>query len=83
MDLSVSPFLPTPYKPENVILPTSPTQDEAATVFTQVSNKMNKYRNDALKESPLFFDIKEVSTHYPILGNPESQSEGNIKFLSN
>lgn len=83
MDLSVSPFLPTPYKPENVVLPTSPTQDEAATVFTKVSNKMNKYRNDALKESPLFFDIKEVSTHYPILGNPEPQSEGNIKFLSN
>ncbi|XP_066262865.1 enolase-phosphatase E1-like [Euwallacea similis] len=73
VDLNVSPFLPTPYKPESVILPTSPTQNEAATVFNKVSNKVNKLRNNALKENP--FEIKDVSTHYPILGKPEYQSE--------
>ncbi|XP_066142741.1 mucin-4-like [Euwallacea fornicatus] len=73
VDLNVSPFLPTPYKPESVILPTSPTQNEAATVFSKVSNKMNKLRNNAFKENP--FEIKDVSTHYPILGKPEYQTE--------
>ncbi|KAH1007589.1 hypothetical protein HUJ04_004802 [Dendroctonus ponderosae] len=80
VDLSVPAFLPTPYKTEGTVIPTSPTQSEAATVFAQVSNKMNKYRNNALQESPLFFDIKDVSTHYPILGKPEVQSEDGTDY---
>lgn len=31
---------------------------------------MNKYKNEILQNNPLFFDVKEVSTHYPILGKP-------------
>ncbi|XP_050295034.1 mucin-5AC-like [Anthonomus grandis grandis] len=78
VDLSAPGFLPTPYKPENSVIPTSPTESEAATVFNKVSNKMNQYRGHALKDNPLFFDIKEVSTHYPVLGQPEL-SEGNTQ----
>ncbi|KAJ8963451.1 hypothetical protein NQ318_018933 [Aromia moschata] len=69
VELNVSPFLPTPYRPEGA-LPTSPTQREVSTVFSQVSSKMNRYKNEALTTNPLFFDVKEVSTHYPILGQP-------------
>lgn len=32
---------------------------------------MNKFKTSVLANNPLFFDIKEVSTHYPILGRPE------------
>ncbi|XP_056647617.1 mucin-2-like isoform X2 [Diorhabda sublineata] len=69
VELNLPPFLPTPYVPDP-IYPTSATQSEASTVFSQVSQKMNKYKNAALNNNPLFFDIKEVSTHYPILGKP-------------
>ncbi|CAH1127726.1 unnamed protein product [Ceutorhynchus assimilis] len=84
VDINVPTFLPTPYKSEPAIIPTSPTQSEVATVFTQVSKKMNKYRNQQLQENPLIFDIKEVSTHYPILGTPnEAQSEGSTDLPIN
>ncbi|XP_057668142.1 mucin-2-like isoform X3 [Diorhabda carinulata] len=69
VEFNLPPFLPTPYVPDP-IYPTSATQSEASTVFSQVSQKMNKYKNAALNNNPLFFDIKEVSTHYPILGKP-------------
>lgn len=74
VELNVPPFLPTPYKPEGVV-PTSPTQSEVSTVFSQVSTKMNRYKNEALTTNPLFFDVKDVSTHYPILGKPEPKPE--------
>ncbi|CAG9864077.1 unnamed protein product [Phyllotreta striolata] len=70
VELNIPPFLPTPIKPDPAY-PTSPTQSEASTVFNQISQKMNKYKTAALANNPLFFDIKEVSTHYPILGRPE------------
>ncbi|KAJ8979223.1 hypothetical protein NQ317_019075 [Molorchus minor] len=69
VELHVPQFLPTPYRPEGAV-PTSPTQGEVSTVFTQISTKMNRYKNEALTTNPLFFDVKEVSTHYPILGHP-------------
>ncbi|XP_060518223.1 uncharacterized protein LOC132696996 isoform X3 [Cylas formicarius] len=75
VDLSVPAFLPTPYKPENSVVPTSPTRDDVSTIFSQVSKKMNKHRHNALKTNPLFFNINEVSTHYPILGVPEVDTE--------
>lgn len=59
------PFLPTPFKPENIV-PTSPTQSEVSTIFTKLSLKQ---KSQATTDSSLY-DIKEVSTHYPILGNP-------------
>nr|XP_023020417.1 uncharacterized protein LOC111508986 [Leptinotarsa decemlineata]XP_023020418.1 uncharacterized protein LOC111508986 [Leptinotarsa decemlineata] len=74
VELSLPPFLPTPYRPPGA-LPTSATQSEASTVFSQVSTKVNKYKGEALTKNPLFFDLKEVSTHYPILGKPEFISE--------
>ncbi|XP_072387756.1 uncharacterized protein [Diabrotica undecimpunctata] len=80
VELNLPPFLPTPYRPDPAY-PTSPTQSEASTVFSQVSKKMNKFKNAALNNNPLFFDIKEVSTHYPILGRPafvQEQTESPI-----
>lgn len=62
---SVSPFLPTPFKSDS-LTPTSPTQSEVSTIFTKLSLKQ-KVQATA---NPLFFDVKEVSTHYPVLGNP-------------
>lgn len=73
VELNVPPFLPTPYKPD-VAIPTSATQKEASTVFSKVSSKLNKQREEAILNSPLFFDVKEVSTHYPIVGKPSFQS---------
>ncbi|CAG9820415.1 unnamed protein product [Phaedon cochleariae] len=67
VELHVPPFLPTPYRPLGPF-PTSSTHSEASTVFSKVSEKMNRYKGQALADNPLFFDIKEVSTHYPILG---------------
>ncbi|XP_022911825.2 enolase-phosphatase E1-like [Onthophagus taurus] len=52
-------FLPTPLKP----IPTLPTQNEVSTIFTELSQKV-KQKPDS------FFNVKEVSTHYPILGKP-------------
>ncbi|XP_018566009.1 proteoglycan 4-like [Anoplophora glabripennis] len=74
VELNVPPFLPTPYKPQGAV-PTSPTQGEVSTIFSQVSTKMNRYKNEALTTNPFFFDVKEVSTHYPILGKPELKPE--------
>lgn len=62
---SASPFLPTPFKSE-ALIPTSPTQSEVSTIFTKLSLKQ-KVQATA---NPLFFDVKEVSTHYPIIGSP-------------
>lgn len=57
-------FLPTPFKPDS-LLPTSPTQSEVSTIFEQLSQKQ---RNKPTA-NPSQYDVKEVSTHYPILGN--------------
>ncbi|KAG5861809.1 hypothetical protein JTB14_024362 [Gonioctena quinquepunctata] len=73
VELNLPPFLPTPYRPPGAP-PTYSTQSEASTVFSQVSTKMNKYKDEAMTMNPLFFDLKEVSTHYPILGKPEIEN---------
>ncbi|KAL1512632.1 hypothetical protein ABEB36_002193 [Hypothenemus hampei] len=76
VDLNVPSFLPTPYKTEALAVPTSPTQNEAATVFAQVSGKIPvSHQQSGLQENPMFFDIKDVSTHYPILGVPETATD--------
>ncbi|KAJ8936629.1 hypothetical protein NQ314_012245 [Rhamnusium bicolor] len=80
VELNVPPFLPTPYKPQGVV-PTSPTQSEASTVFSKVSTKMNRFKNEALTTNPLFFDVKEVSTHYPILGKPGPKPDSSTNSL--
>ncbi|KAL3287009.1 hypothetical protein HHI36_001495 [Cryptolaemus montrouzieri] len=67
LDFNLPPFLPTPYKP---VVPTSPTQNEVSTIFVELSNAVKHYP-DTFKRNPYFFDVKEVSTHYPILGTPE------------
>lgn len=59
------PFLPTPFQPEN-LAPTSPTQSEVSTIFTKLSLKQKTQANS----DPSLYDVKEVSTHYPILGSP-------------
>ncbi|CAH0552082.1 unnamed protein product [Brassicogethes aeneus] len=64
LELNLPPFLPTPFKPEGVV-PTSPTQEEVSTLFSKV--KIQEYQT----LQPQFFDVKEVSTHFPILGKPE------------
>ncbi|KAJ8924102.1 hypothetical protein NQ315_006884 [Exocentrus adspersus] len=81
VELNLPPFLPTPYRPENAV-PTSPTQSEISTIFSQVSTKMNRYKNEALTTNPFFFDVKEVSTHYPILGVPESPTSDPMNLNS-
>lgn len=55
----IKPFLPTPYNPDDAA-PTSPTQSEVSEIYSYMKNKQ--------KEA--FFNIKEVSTHYPIVGTP-------------
>ncbi|KAI4468413.1 hypothetical protein MML48_2g00007901 [Holotrichia oblita] len=64
----IESFLPTPVKPSGVV-PTSPTQADISTIFTELSQKINRQK-DIL--NPAFFNIKEVSTHYPILGKPST-----------
>ncbi|XP_044745430.1 proteoglycan 4-like [Coccinella septempunctata] len=68
VELDVPPFLPTPYRPDKAV-PTSPTQNEVSTIFGQLSNVVKKHPESYTRNS-LFFDVKEVSTHYPILGKP-------------
>lgn len=43
-------------------------------MFSKVSLKLNKYREESIANSPLLFDIKEVSTHFPIVGQPAFQN---------
>ncbi|GJQ66265.1 hypothetical protein Trydic_g4315 [Trypoxylus dichotomus] len=62
----IEPFLPTPMKPFNAI-PTSPTQGEISTIFTELSQKISRQKENL---DSGFFNVKEVSTHYPILGRP-------------
>lgn len=73
MELNLPPFLPTPFKPEGTAA--SPSQPEVSTIFNQVSAKMNKHKHEQLSNNPLFFNVKEVSTHYPVIGSPEFTSE--------
>lgn len=65
------PFLPTPIKPESVP-PTLPTESEISTIYNQVKiNRQNipPSRSEFSTPTPInFFDVKEVSTHFPILG---------------
>lgn len=70
VELNFPPFLPTPYRPEGQgIVPTSPTQDEVSTIFTKLS-KIQKEKEYSSRDPYVPYDVKEVSTHYPILGNP-------------
>uniref|UniRef100_A0A1Y1L9V2 DUF4758 domain-containing protein n=1 Tax=Photinus pyralis TaxID=7054 RepID=A0A1Y1L9V2_PHOPY len=62
-------FLPTPYHPDNSV-PTSPTQSEISEIYNQLN--LRNRQPEISTEFPHFFSIKEVSTHYPILGKPES-----------
>ncbi|XP_017780566.1 PREDICTED: proteoglycan 4-like [Nicrophorus vespilloides] len=62
------PFLPTPVKPEGVA-PTLPTDNEVSTIYNAIS-KLNKQR---ATENPVYYNVKEVSTHYPIVGKLEVQ----------
>lgn len=57
----IKPFLPTPVIPGGAS-PTSPTQSEVSEIYSFMKNKQED-----------FFSIKEVSTHYPILGTPAYQ----------
>lgn len=59
------PFLPTPFQPDN-LAPTSPTQSEVSTIFTKLSVKQKAQA----ATDPTLYDVKEVSTHYPIFGSP-------------
>lgn len=77
LELSLPPFLPTPYKPEGVV-PTSSTQEEVSTIFSQLSNKIKTHEYQTAH--PHFFDVKEVSTHFPILGRPETKPELQTEF---
>lgn len=62
------PFLPTPFQLES-LPPTSPTQSEVSTIFTRLSLKQKAQAT----ADPSLYDVKEVSTHYPILGIPVVQ----------
>ncbi|XP_076267570.1 uncharacterized protein LOC143200781 isoform X3 [Rhynchophorus ferrugineus] len=78
VDLSVPAFLPTPYRPLAAVVPTIATESDVSTVFNKVTSKMNQYKNQnavANNNNPLYFNIKDVSTHYPVVGKPEIQSE--------
>lgn len=52
-------------------------------MFSKVSSKLNKYREESIANSPLLFDIKEVSTHFPILGLPAFQNQRDNENSSN
>lgn len=69
VDISETPFLPTPYKTEN-LQPTLATQSEVSTVFSKISLKQKQQNRQTA--NPNFYDVKEVSTHYPIIGQPIS-----------
>ncbi|KAK9880539.1 hypothetical protein WA026_011776 [Henosepilachna vigintioctopunctata] len=72
VELNFPPFLPTPYKPD-ISISTSPTQEDVSTIFGQLSNNVKQY-SDVYTHDPYLFDVKEVSTHYPILGTPGTVS---------
>ncbi|XP_044266042.1 mucin-5AC-like [Tribolium madens] len=63
-------FLPTPYKPDGQsgIIPTSPTQSEVSTIFTKLSKLQRE--KAFTTPSPNDYNVKEVSTHYPVFGKP-------------
>jgi hypothetical protein len=69
LDLNQPAFLPTPYRPEGQSLaPTSPTQSEVSTIFTKLS-KLQRNK-EVTTPNPFGYNVKEVSTHYPIFGKP-------------
>lgn len=55
-NLETTMFLPTPFKPEPSF-PTSPTQSEVSTIYSQLSKR--PYHDQK-------YNIKEVATHFPI-----------------
>lgn len=57
-------FLPTPYSPESVF-PTSPTQAEVSTIYSEIS-QLNKMKNPFKVPEPTSYNIKDVATHFPI-----------------
>lgn len=56
-------FLPTPYSPESAF-PTSPTQAEVSTIYSEIS-QLNKMKNPFKVPEPTTYNIKEVATHFP------------------
>lgn len=64
----IKPFLPTPYLPD-LSKPTIATQSEISTVYNEIA-QVNRLKNEYQARDPSFFDVKEVSTHLPIVGNP-------------
>ncbi|XP_018329302.1 uncharacterized protein LOC108739742 isoform X2 [Agrilus planipennis] len=76
-DPTIKTFLPTPLKSDP--LPTVASQSDVSAVYTELNLKNRQ------KERPngSFFNIKEVSTHYPILGNPVAPNEPENSDLTN
>ncbi|KAK4885423.1 hypothetical protein RN001_001694 [Aquatica leii] len=79
-------FLPTPYRPDSSV-PTSSTQNEVASIYSKLNLRNRQHANEHSTVNPNYFDIKEVSTHYPIVGKPETPtifsvptSSGNTEF---
>ncbi|KAK5647567.1 hypothetical protein RI129_002459 [Pyrocoelia pectoralis] len=64
-------FLPTPYRSDSSV-PTSPTQSDVSAIYNQLNLRYRQRQSEVSTENPYFYNIKEVSTHYPILGKPES-----------
>ncbi|KAF2885823.1 hypothetical protein ILUMI_20351 [Ignelater luminosus] len=66
-------FLPTPYTPEGSV-PTSPTQSDVSSIYAELNQRNRPSPNEYSTLDPNYFSIKEVSTHYPIVGRPESSA---------
>ncbi|RZC41581.1 proteoglycan 4-like [Asbolus verrucosus] len=82
VELNTPPFLPTPYRPEGqAILPTSPTQSEVSTIFTKLSKIQREKEHTT--PNPFSFDVKEVSTHYPVFGKPIFDYNPHVPEISN
>lgn len=65
-------FLPTPYDPDSAV-PTASTQDEISTIYAELNHRKRPSTTDYYSTlDPNIFNIKDVSTHYPIVGRPES-----------
>ncbi|KAF5275375.1 hypothetical protein FQA39_LY06832 [Lamprigera yunnana] len=66
-------FLPTPYRPESEsLVPTSDTQSEISSIYSKLNNRNRQPTSEYPTDEATYFDIKEVSTHYPIVGKPEN-----------
>ncbi|KAF5304903.1 hypothetical protein FQR65_LT00787 [Abscondita terminalis] len=64
-------FLPTPYRPDSSVS-TSSSQDDVASIYSKLNLRNRQQAHEDSTVNPNYFDIKEVSTHYPIVGKPET-----------